>query len=391
LQAIETKSSAADIRHRRVTIALYLVASFFFWGSQYIYLPTLPTYLQTKVNGLSLVGFVLSMYGLWQAIIRIPLGIACDWIGWRKPFIIGGLALGSLGAWMMATSDDLLGLALGRSITGLSTGTWVVLIVAFSALFPPTEAVRASALLTLFNTVGRIFTTSIAGSLNDLGGPTLPFFVATGIGLLSAIILVPIDEPRRSAKPPSMAGFGRLLARSDVMLPTLLSTVTQYALWSTSFGFLTVLAKQLGATNVLQSAVVSTHLVFVLLGNFIASSQAQRVGNQRIVYASFALLFVGMMIAALAPTLAVLFAAPVFIGLALGVGYPVTMGMSIERVEDAERTIAMGLHQAIYAIGMFVGPALSGVLADHIGLQPMFGGTAFVCLALGWIGARWIK
>ncbi|MEW5721102.1 MAG: MFS transporter, partial [Chloroflexota bacterium] len=94
---------------------------------------------------------------------------------------------------------------------------------------------------------------------------------------------------------------------------------------------------------------------------------------------------------ALAPTLASLFAAPVLVGLALGIGYPVLMGMSIERVDDSERTIAMGLHQAIYAIGMFAGPAISGIVADHIGLQPMFGITAFASLALGLLGTMQFK
>jgi hypothetical protein len=35
---------------------------------------------------------------------------------------------------------------------------------------------------------------------------------------------------------------------------------------------------------------------------------------------------------------------------------------------------------------MFTGPWLSGILADSIGLQPMFGVTAFICLILGWLG-----
>jgi len=33
------------------------------------------------------------MYGLWQAFVRLPLGIAADWLGWRKPFILVCLAM----------------------------------------------------------------------------------------------------------------------------------------------------------------------------------------------------------------------------------------------------------------------------------------------------------
>jgi len=77
-------------------------------------------------------------------------------------------------------------------------------------------------------------------------------------------------------------------------------------------------------------------------------------------------------------------------GLAQGIGYPVLMGMSIEHVADAERTTAMGLHQAVYAIGMFTGPWLSGILSEAMGIQPMFGMTAVACLVVGLAGTRWL-
>jgi MFS family permease len=66
------------------------------------------------------------------------------------------------------------------------------------------------------------------------------------------------------------------------------------------------------------------------------------------------------------------------------------MGMSIRYVTNAERTTAMGLHQAVYAIGMFIGPWISGILADAVGIRPMLGFTAFLCLSLGLAGARFL-
>jgi predicted MFS family arabinose efflux permease len=282
-------------------------------------------------------------------------------------------------------------LTLGRAITGVSTGVWVVLVVAFSALFPPEDAVRASSLVMIANSLGRIVATASTGALDDLGGATLVFFVATGLGLLSAILILPIGETRRAPQPPSVRGIGKLLLRRDVLLPTLLSALMQYVLWSTSFGFFAVLAKQLGATSVIQGMIVTLHIVLAMLGNFVVLAQSQRGNAARLVGASFVLLFIGVLIAALAPSLPILFIAPIFTGISLGIGYPVLMGMSIARVADPERTIAMGLHQAIYAIGMFVGPALSGVLADRIGLQPMFGITAFAMLALGIWGTSKFK
>ena len=100
----------------------------------------------------------------------------------------------------------------------------------------------------------------------------------------------------------------------------------------------------------------------------------------RLVYATFLFLVAGGVATALAPSLALIFVAQVFLGLARGLGYPVLMGMSIQDVDDAHRTTAMGLHQSVYAVGIFSGPWLSGILADGIGIRPMLGVTAVACL-----------
>ena len=138
----------------RLLIGLYLTAVFLYWISQYLYMPTLPLYVRIKTENLTLVGVVLSMYGLWQAIIRVPLGIAADWIGWRKPLIVGGIACSGVGAWIMGTANGVPMLIIGRAMTGLAAGTWVLFVVTFSSIFPPEETVRVTALLTLAGSIG---------------------------------------------------------------------------------------------------------------------------------------------------------------------------------------------------------------------------------------------
>jgi len=382
--------SALGIGSRRLTVALYIITAFLYWMALNLYLPTLPTYVQSKANDLALVGTVLSMYGLWQAVIRLPLGITADWLGRRKPFIIIGLALAGLGAWSMGTTGSVNGLIIGRAITGLAAGTWVLLVVGFSNLFPPHEAVQATAALTLCGSIARVLATSATGLLNEWGGYPLAFFLAAGVSVLAILTVLPIGEQRGPLRQPSMESFGRLIIRRDVLPPALLAAVCQYADWGITFGFMPVLAEQMGGTGVTQSVLVTLHLVMFALGNLATPSVVNRVSARRSVYMCFGLLSVGIGIAALAPMLWVLFVAQMCLGLSQGVGYPVLMGLSIQNVADAERTTAMGLFQSVYAIGMFGGPWLSGILAAAMGIQPMFGVTAFACLALGLFGARWL-
>ncbi|MBU0705324.1 MAG: MFS transporter, partial [Chloroflexi bacterium] len=241
-------------------IALYTVVVLMYWMALYLYVPTLPTCVQSKSDSLSLVGVILAQYGLWQAIIRLPLGIAADWLGWRKPFIIAGIVLAGLGAWVMGTTDSAGGMAVGRAITGLAAGTWVPLIVAFNSLFPAQEAIRATAILTFIGSIGRVIATSVTGSLNELGGYSLAFFAATCAAALGVFVMLMSKERPLPPRRPSVAGISHLITRRDVLLPSLLAAVSQYANWAITFGFLPILAEQLGATDVTLSVLMSMHI-----------------------------------------------------------------------------------------------------------------------------------
>jgi MFS family permease len=364
-------------------IVLYIAVALLYWMSLYLYVPTLPTYVQSKSESLALVGVILAQYGLWQAIIRLPLGIVVDWMGRRKPFIIAGVALAGLGAWIMGTADNASGLLVGRAITGLACGTWVPLTVAFSGLFPARDAIRATAILTFVGSIGQVSATSITGSLNALGGYSLAFFLAVGAAALGLLVALSVREKQHPPRRPSVNRIGHLITRRDVLLPSLLAAVSQYANWAITFGFLPILAEQLGATDVFLSVLISMHIGVVTVMTLGAAAIVNHIGARRLVLASFLLMSGGIGLAAWAPSLAIVFAAQLCMAVAQGFSYPVLMGMSIQEVADAERNTAMGLHQAVYAVGMFAGPWLSGILADALGIRPMFGVTAFACLAIG--------
>lgn len=371
---------SARLSTREGRLALYILVAVFYWISMYLYVPTLPTYVQGKAGSLALVGVVLAQYGLWQAIIRLPLGISADWLGRRKPFILVGIALAGLGAWIMGTADSSNGLLVGRAITGLAAGTWVPLTVIFSSLFPPRDAIRATAILTFVSSVGRVSATSVTGWLNEWGGYSLAFFLATGAAALALLFAFAARETPNPPRRPSRIGIGHLIVRRDVFIPALLAAVSQYANWSVTFGFLPILAKEMGASDVTLSLLLSMHIGLVTISTLLTAAVVNRIGAPRLVWATFLLMSAGIGLMAFAPSLALIFVAQFCLGIAQGFGYPVLMGMSIEHVADAERTTAMGWHQSVYAIGMFAGPWLSGMLASSLGLRPMFGITAFGCL-----------
>jgi MFS family permease len=371
----------AGFRSQRLLVALYLIVTFLYFMALYLYVPTLPTHVARNSGNLALVGVILAQYGLWQAIIRLPLGIATDWLGHRKLFIMAGIALAGIGAWVMGSANGASGLFIGRAITGLAAGTWVPLTVVFSSLFPAQAAIRATAILSFVGSTGQVAATSITGSLNEFGGYSLAFFLAAGVSALAMLLMLPVRESPHPLRRPSVAGIGRLITRRDVLLPSLLAAVSQYANWAITFGFMAILAQGLGATDVMLSLLISMHIGIVTVTTLGAAGLVQHIGARHLAFLAFLLMSIGIALPALIPTLYLVFLGQFLMAIAQGISYPVLMGMSIRDVVDTERNTAMGLHQSVYAIGMFTGPWLSGFLADTIGIRSMFGMTAFACLA----------
>ena len=65
----------------------------------------------------ALVGLAMGAYGLTQALLQVPLGMASDRIG-RKPVILAGLALFVIGSVVAAWAPSMAWLAAGRALQG---------------------------------------------------------------------------------------------------------------------------------------------------------------------------------------------------------------------------------------------------------------------------------
>jgi MFS family permease len=373
------------MKGNKLLIGLFLMANFLYWVNLYLYMPTLPSYVETMTANLTMVGLVLSMYGLWQAVLRIPVGVMVDASGWAKPFIIGGFAFAAAGAQIMGVGKSVGVLALGRALTGVAAATWVPITAVFSTLFPQRQIVVAMSLLMFSGSIGRMLATGVTGLLNDLGGYRLAFYLAAAAGLLAILFILLTKLERKPPRRASLRSFLSLATRADVILPTLMNTVGQLGNWAIIFSFLPILAQTMGATDTTKSLLMSSHIGAFTVGNLLNSFAIRHIRQIPILLLTFLLSSLGIAGAALAPSLAVVFICSITIGFANGFRYPTLMGVSIQRVEVSQRSTAMGVHQALYAIGMFAGPWLGGILADTVGLKAMFYIIAGVCLSLSYL------
>ena len=73
--------SPSNPQYNRTQYFLILIVVFLYWAGLYLYVPTLPVYVQTKTELLEMVGVVIAMYGLWQAICGCRWGFCLIGLG----------------------------------------------------------------------------------------------------------------------------------------------------------------------------------------------------------------------------------------------------------------------------------------------------------------------
>jgi len=155
-------------------------------------------------DDIMLVGLALGAYGLTQAFLQIPFGIASDRLG-RKPVIVAGLLVFAAGSFVAAAAPDIYWMIVGRVLQGAGA-----ISAAVSALAADLtrEQHRTKVMAMIGASIGLVFALSLviapplAAALGLSG-----LFILIGILALAAIVLLfsavpPAPTFAHQARPP---------------------------------------------------------------------------------------------------------------------------------------------------------------------------------------------
>ena len=371
---------------------LFQAGNLCFWLSLYYYVPTLPNYARDLGAPLWVVGAMLSAYGIVQLLLRIPTGVASDWWGRRKPVFIGGLVSSLVGAIAFAAASDPWALVGARALTGLAACAWVGITVMYAGYFPANQSTRAIGWLNLTNAAGQVIATWSGGHIAEAFGPIAPFVASAITAAVGLAIVSACPEPARAHAAPSVAPMtvGRLwnTATAPALIGvSLLSAVQNYATFSTVFGFTPVYAKELGATSSDLGTLTALSLVPFAIAQPLTAGFNARFGSRFVVVVGLLTIGLTAIATPFCTTMVSLLAVQVVAGFGRGVTGTTLMGLSIRHVSSEERATAMGVYQAVYAIGMFLGPLVGGAVGDAAGLGAIFVSTG--ALQLGATLVAW--
>lgn len=361
--------------------AVLLVGVPLFWSAIYVYNSYLSVYARSLGASLSFVGVIVATYGLAQLVLRIPVGIASDRIGRRKPFVLAGTVAAAASCAAMLIAQQPWVLVLGRALAGIAAACWVALSVLLVMSYPGDQVVRATSMAAALSGTGTTLASALGGQIAQVAGTTAPFWVGIGLGLLTLALLTQVREPERpEGKPASLGaliGVGRVPL---VLAVSILAMLAQYSSWAMTFSFVPIYAADLGATKAQLGWLMSAWQGCSALVAFSAGHISARLGTRWPVALGLLLAAISILVVPLTRSMGLLIMLRALHGIGQGASYPVLMAGALLAVPEERRGAAMGFFQAIYAVGMVAGPAVSGVLADRLGLGTTFGITGLVSL-----------
>ena len=155
----------------------------------------------------ALVGLALGMYGLTQAFLQLPLGMASDRFG-RKRIIVLGLLVFAAGSFLAAGADSLMGLLWGRVLQGAGAVS-----AAVTALLADQtrDVVRTKAMALIGGSIALMFALAlVAAPLLTPHIGLAGLFTLTGVLALAGVAVVCWWVPPEPALHPEAPAKGRL-------------------------------------------------------------------------------------------------------------------------------------------------------------------------------------
>jgi MFS family permease len=337
----------------------------------------------------ALVGLAMGIYGLTQALLQFPFGLASDRLG-RKRVIVFGLLLFAVGSALAAWAPSLSWLAIGRAVQGAGA-----ISAAVTALIADQtrDEVRTKSMALVGASIGLMFALSLVLApllVAQIGLSGL--FVLTASLALAGIAVVIWWVPPEP------------LVHKDLPRGRLVEVLRLPALLRLNFGVFVLHAVQLAMWMAVPAMLVQAGLareqhwwVYLpaVLGSFVVMGGVfpmEKRGYLRAVFLSaialITLVQFGLLaVAGSAPGIGVL-AVLLFMFFCGFNVLEATQPSLASRVAPVHaRGAAMGVYNTLQSLGFFAGGALGGWVMKHQGAQGLFVGCVGAMLL--WLLVAW--
>ena len=363
---------------RRTVTTLALIYALRMFGL-FMVLPVLVIFANNYEGATAtLIGVAIGAYGLTQALLQLPFGIWSDRIG-RKPVILIGLTIFTLGSALAASADTIWMLIAGRALQGAGAvaSTLMALMTDLTQ-----EENRTKAMASIGASIGLSFTLAmvvgpvLAGWLGLSG-----LFALTAVFSIAAmgLLLVAVPTPKKQVRSRDSRAFYHQLGdvvKDGQILRLSYGIFALHAILVACFVAVPVMLLSAGLAQELHWQVYLPVMLvsFVFMLPFIIIGEKKQKMKQ-VLFSAVVILGISI----------------VWIALSGGQLYGLVFGLwlffvAFNILEASLPSLiskfapagfkgsAMGLYSTSQFLGAFVGGLMGGLLSEHISLAGVFWG-----------------
>tara|TARA_B100000700_G_scaffold303928_1_gene376019 strand:+ start:2819 stop:4027 length:1209 start_codon:yes stop_codon:yes gene_type:complete len=366
-------------------IIIVIVGTFFFWASLYLYVPILPNHSKDLGASATMIGYIVASYAIGQIILRIPLGIAVDLWG-TKPFAIITMLCSAIGSFGLLVSNGPLDIFFARLITGIAGSGWVAVSLLFASQFKKELLHYASSFMMGINGVAITISTLLSGRLSDLYGDKTPFLASLIVSILGMVILfwAKYEKPKKTKLNKNKI-FN--LLKNDVLLRiSAIAIGFHFVTFGVNFGFLPILIENLGGSKTNIGDITTLSQLAGITGMALSAWFISKIGIRKTMILGSTSMIFSLLLTSYVENISIIALLQFISGFGRGILYTVTITLILFSFEDSSTGLAMGAYQAYYALGMFLGPAISGIVVNNFGINAIFWLSSFITLVALLIG-----
>ena len=350
-----------------------ILGSLFWWFSLYIYVPVLPIYSKDLGSSLQFIGIIVGSYAVGQILFRIPIGYLSDRLKSRKLFSVLSGIVSFLGSAYLFISNNPNDVLIGRTITGVAAAGWVAISVYYSSFFPRNERFKSSTIILSSNMLSVFLGTFLSGYISDFISIKTCFLLSMVTAIISSILfLISKEKPFDTKSQFSTIQFINLLRNKLLICLCLIGIFIQFITFSINFSYFPIYLNELSFSDSIVGNLVAFYTLASFIGTISSPGLIKRFGLWRIFIYSAILIGSTTLITPLFENLFLLIFLRLIGGIGGGIIFSSCMSSIVRGIQENYQASAMGIFQAVYAIGMFLGPILSGVIGSYINLESVF-------------------
>lgn len=186
---------------RKLTIMFAIIAALFFSAINQTIVSTAMPRIIAVLSGMEYYSWVITIYMLTSTLATVLVGKLSDIYG-RKPFMLAGIVIFMIGAFMTGLSKDIFDLILYRGIQGVGAG--IIMATVFSAvgdLFSPRERGKWTGVMMAVFGFSSVIGPTLGGWLVDHFAWKWLFWIFLPLGIVAFVmilLLFPKTEKKKS-------------------------------------------------------------------------------------------------------------------------------------------------------------------------------------------------